>query len=110
MRRSITLLTVVLSMMAMMALPAAAHVLVVDSPGGDGDPKVGWVGGGELPEAAEGNGLIPGGPTGAYLQSPSHDGGLVTACERLRAHGNGVVDIFGPNAPGEPPTCRHGGR
>lgn len=111
MRRTVTLATVALSMLAMMAAPASAHILVVDSPGGNGDPKVvSGIGGGALPGEAQGEGLIPGGPGGLYLQTPSHDGGLVTACENLRAHGNGVVDIFGPNRPGGDLTCRHGGR
>ena len=111
MRRTVTLIAVALSMLAMMAAPAAAHILVVDSPGGAGEPKVvSEIGGGALPDEAQGEGLIPGGPGGLYLQTPAHDGGLVTACKSLRAHGNGVVDIFGPAAPGVENTCRHGGR
>ena len=60
-----------------------------------------------------GEGLIGGGPpdpeTGEqpFMQPPSHEKGLNTACEALRENGTGVVDIFGP-----PPTpgsgCPHG--
>ncbi|MFO7777118.1 MAG: hypothetical protein R6V28_02070 [Nitriliruptoraceae bacterium] len=78
---------------------------------GDADTTVVYgIGGPALPEQAQGAGLIPGGPTGSYLQGPAHDGGLVTACPNLRERGNEVVDIYGPNRPGGELTCRHGGR
>jgi hypothetical protein len=67
MRRMVTLVAGIVLALAMMAAPAAAHVLVV-SPPGAGEPTGSWVGGAALP--AQGKGLIPGGPTGAYLQSP----------------------------------------
>lgn len=105
MKRTLTGLTATLFALAMMAGPAVAHHLVVDPPGGgEGPGEAIWVGGGPLPEQAQGQGLIPGGPTGAFLQSPAHDSGLNAACENLRDHGNGVVDIHGPF----PPTCHHG--
>jgi hypothetical protein len=83
------------------AVPASAHVLVVEPPGGD--VKVGWVGGGPLP--GQGKGLVPGGPTGSYLQSPAHAKGLNQACESIRANGQAAVDIFGPPTPA---GCPHG--
>jgi hypothetical protein len=85
------------------ALPASAHVIVVQPPGHEAPVVEGWTGGPALP--GKGKGLIPGGPTGSYLQSPSHAKGLVTSCEALRANGNGVVDIFGPPFG----NCFHGG-
>lgn len=105
MRRTLTVSIVALFALAMMAGPAAAHHLVVVPPGGGQGPgEDAWVGGGPLPQAAQGEGLIPGGPTGSYRQSPAHGGGLNTACQRLRAHGNAAVDIHGPG----PTTCHHG--
>jgi hypothetical protein len=103
-RRSFVLLGALVLALAMLAGPAAAHVLVVDPPGQE-EAKGGWVGSPALPEAAQGKGLMPGGPAGAYLQSPSHGKGLNTACEALRANDRSAVDIFGP------PTragCPHG--
>lgn len=88
--------------LALSSAPATAHVVIIDPPGQD--PKEGCVGGPALP--GKGQGLIPGGPPNApIMQSPAHGKGLNTACETIRAHGNGVVDIFGP------PTqagCAHG--
>lgn len=110
MRRLITLAAALVMALAMMAAPASAHVLVVQ----DGEVQthraerfaelggLGWVGSPPLP--GQGNGLIPGGPGGIYLQSPSHGNGLNTACETQRDHGNSAVDIFGPGGPG----CPHG--
>lgn len=105
-----TLLAATLLALGLTAGPAAAHILVVDPPGDADTTMVSGIGGGALPESAAGAGLIPGGPTGSYLQSPAHDGGLVTACERLRERGNGVVDLYGPTRPGGELTCRHGGQ
>ena len=94
--------------LALGVMPASAHNLHIDPPG-TGETKHGYVGGGPLPAAANGNGLIPAGPGGAFgLQSPSHDGGLVKACVALINNGNGVVTILGPTAPTLDPTCRHG--
>jgi hypothetical protein len=89
---------------------ASAHNLHVDPPGG-GHGTHGTVGGAPLPEAAQGKGLIPAGPGGIFgLQSPAHDGGLVSACVALTNNGNSVVTILGPTGPGATPTCRHGSR
>lgn len=106
-RRTLAIGAAVLLVLAMMAGPAAAHILTVDPPGAGDGPPAGpfepgsWVGGGTLPSEAQGNGLIPS-PFG--LQPPSHATGLNSACEALRENGNGVVDIFGPGGPG----CPHG--
>jgi hypothetical protein len=103
-RRSIgVILTTMLFTIGLMAGPAAAHILVVTPPGADGPANVGWVGGGELP--GQGKGLVPGGPTGSYLQSPAHAKGLNSACEALRSNGQAAVDIFGPPSPA---GCAHG--
>lgn len=101
MRRMITLVAGTVLVLALMAAPATAHILVVDPPGA-GQPAGGWVGGPAL--SGQGKGLIPGGPEDAYLQSPSHVKGLNTACYALREHGRSTVDIFGPGGPG----CPHG--
>ena len=97
--------TIVAALVLALALVSTsfAHVLVV-SPHGS-DVKIGWTGGPPLPDAAQGNGLIPGGPGGIYMQPPSHGNGLNTACESLRSNPS-VVDMFGPP---HPTTCRHGG-
>ena len=100
-KRVFTLLATTLLALGMMAVPAAAHVLVVDPPGQE-EPVAGWVGGPTLPEQAQGQGLMPN-PFG--LQPPSHAKGLNAACEALRTNGNGVVDMWGPPSPY---TCQHG--
>lgn len=79
------------------AIPAGAHNLTVTPPG-TGEKHF-WVGGGALP--ANGQGLIPGGPTGEFMLTPAHGGGLTTACGM---NGSDVVDIRGPGGPG----CPHG--
>jgi hypothetical protein len=83
---------------------ASAHVLEVDPFGSDA--KQVWVGGPLMPADRPGQGLVPGGPGGAFLQPPSHYKGLNTACAALRSNGNGVVDMWGPP---HPATCSHGG-
>lgn len=85
------------------ALPASAHSIVVQPPGHEEPVVEGRVGSGPLP--GKGKGLIPGGPGGSYLQSPSHAKGLVSACYAIRENGNGVVDIAGPPFG----NCFHGG-
>ena len=105
--RTFRLLAVTVLMAGLMAAPAAAHNLEVDPPGND---KVihGWVGGGPLPDSANGAGLIPGGPTGSFNQPPSHAKGLNTACEANEVNPS-VVDIRGPAAPHiTDPECPHG--
>lgn len=105
-RRLSVLAAATLMALGMIAGPAAAHILVVEPPGGGQGPEDVRAGGGPLPAAAKGQGLIGAGPGGIFgLQSPAHDGGLNTACESLRANGNGVVDIFGPPTPD---GCPHG--
>ena len=95
-----------LMVLGVIAGPAAAHILVIDPPGNGQGPAEGvWVGGGPLPESAEGGGLIAGGPSGAFEQPPAHGKGLNTACESLRANAKEVVDIFGPPTPD---GCPHG--
>lgn len=88
------------------ASTSSAHYIHIETP--SGQTQHGWAGSEDIP--GQGQGLIPGGPTGEATLSPSHDGGLVTACEAIRANGNGVIDIHGPAAPGVETTCRHGGR
>ena len=100
-----SMFTIVAALVLVLALVSSgfAHVLVV-SPHGS-DVKVGWTGGPALPDAAKGQGLIPGGPGGIYMQPPSHGKGLNTACESLRGNPS-VVNMFGPPFPS---TCQHGG-
>ena len=106
-RRLSVLAAATLMVLGMIAGPAAAHILVVEPPGGGQGPgEEAQVGGGALPDAAKGQGLIEGGPPwDRYLQSPAHGKGLNTACESLWANGNGVVDIYGPPTPA---GCPHG--
>lgn len=85
------------------AIPASAHHIVVQPPSHEEPVVDGWVGGPALP--GQGEGLIPGGPGGVYLQSPAHAKGLVTSCEAHRRNGNAVVDIAGPPFG----NCTHGG-
>ena len=92
---------IAVAILALFAL-ASAHVLVIDPPG-EGEGGAVWIGGPALPATAQGAGLVPGGPEGAYLQPPSHGKGLNDACEATA--GNAVVSIFGP--PVED-TCHHG--
>lgn len=88
MKRITTLAVGVLMVLAMMAGPASAHILVVQ----DGEVQThraerfggfAWVGG----------------------NGQGHFEGLDVACEKQRDHGNSAVDIYGP------PTdagCPHG--
>lgn len=110
MKRLITLLTIALFALAMLAGPAAAHHLTVNPPGGgEGPEEEAWVGG-PVGLPGQGQGLNhEGGPSQNETMTPAHDKGLVTACENLRDHGNSAVDIFGPAAPDVDTTCRHGG-
>jgi hypothetical protein len=82
--------------------PALAHVVSVTPPSGTSVEGRGWAGSFGLP--GSGQGLIPGGPTGTWLISPSHERGLNTACETIRSSGKAAVDISGPGGPG----CPHG--
>lgn len=104
MRRIIVVLSVAVAAVVMLAVPASAHVIVVDAPGG-GDGHVGWVGSPAEGIPGQGQGLILGGPTGETVLSPSHAKGLNTACEAIRAQGRAAVDIFGPPTPA---GCPHG--
>jgi hypothetical protein len=99
----------------LVAFPAAAnaHCMEVTPAGGDavvecnvftGDFGAGWAGSPLFPGDHPGQGLVPGGPGGIFKMSPSHDGGLITACEALRDSGNQSVSIVGPGGPG----CPHG--
>lgn len=125
MRRIVMVLSVVL-MLGIMAVPASAHVLTVEPPGGGSgpNPQSGaqadypwegvWVGGPLLGEYDSENphpGLVQGGPGGAFLMPPSHVKGLNTACESLEGQDNGsVADIRGPGpGPGlDLGACPHG--
>ncbi len=99
MRKVLTTWIVVVALVAALASVAWAHTLTVTTP--SGQEKQVWVGALALP--GQGKGLIPGGPTGEWLISPSHGKGLNVACEALEANGNGVADIRGPG-----PSCPHG--
>lgn len=93
------------------ALPASAHILVVDNNGKGGPKAPVWVGGGgDGGVPGRGQGLVPGGPGGTWMLPPSHAKGLVSACIAIRytAEGKPAADIFGP-PPGPDATCRHGG-
>lgn len=74
-----TLLAMAMLVLGMTAGPAMAHTLVVDPPGNDDTMTMSEIGGGALPEEAQGEGLIPGGPEGSYQQTPAPSGGLVVA-------------------------------
>lgn len=96
--RSTLVLIVILVMVLALASPVFAHMrLIGGGPGMTGSPP--------LPAAAQGQGLVPGGPGGIYLQSPSHAKGLNTACEALRGNPS-AQDMWGPP---NPATCNHGG-
>jgi hypothetical protein len=99
MRRITVLLGAALLVLALVAGPAAAHNQTV-SPPGNTDVKHNWVGALDLP--GQGQGLIPGGPTGEWMLSPAHAKGLNTACYALEDNPS-VVDIRGPG-----PNCPHG--
>ena len=92
-------LRVVLVLVLVLALvsPAFAHVRSV---GGGSN----WTGSPPLPAAAQGNGLVYSFGAGSNI-SPSHFGGLNTACESLRSNPS-VADMWGPP---HPTTCQHGG-
>ncbi|QBI19587.1 hypothetical protein ER308_08505 [Egibacter rhizosphaerae] len=110
--RAVVVLLATLLAVGMMAGPAAAHYLVVDPPGQD-EAQVQWVGGPALPDATLGNealAVVGGGPDAGRMQSPAHEKGLNTACERMREQGRSAADIFGPPGPPMVPTsgCPHG--
>ena len=89
------------------AAPAAAHHLVVDPQGGGNGPAAGqWVGGGPLPEQAQGQGLIVN-FRGEILPA-AHGLGLVQACEATRANGNAVVSFMPPPLIPQNVDCMHG--
>ena len=99
----------------MLALPApaAAHHLFVD-PAGNGNGTDHWVGGGPLPDSANGNGLHPGPPgsndvyPASHSAGPNNDKGLVQACKSTRS--NPSRASFVPPGPGGPndADCQHG--
>ena len=95
MKRRVAVLTAGLMFLAgPLAGVASAHYIEVNPPG-DAEPKGGWVGAMSIP--GKGQGLITGGPPGQEMtMTPAHAKGLNTACESIRANGNGVVDIYGP--------------
>jgi hypothetical protein len=98
----------------MLAGPAAAHTIKVDHPQTGEQIEThrsaqfdfykglfggGWVGGGPLPENAQGQGLMQG---PGFMQPASHGKGLNAACYSLEENSS-VVDIRGPG-----PNCPHG--
>jgi hypothetical protein len=101
--RNLIRVIAVVAALALMAAPAAAHVLVVDPPGND---KVveGWVGGPILPIEAQGAGLFDAPPFApGHKQSAGHSNGLNNACHATAD--NSTVAIFGPPTPA---GCEHG--
>jgi hypothetical protein len=97
--RRVALLLVALFMMALMAGPAAAHVVTVTPPG-NGGGTTGWVGPhpDNVGRALE-NTFAPGTP---HFGNEHSAGGLNHACEG--AERSGVADIRGPGGP----SCEHG--
>ena len=104
MRRVFSILIIVAGVSGLFAGTASAHVRVVDPPG-VGEPAGGWVGSPADGIPGVGEGLVLGGADGQTTLSPSHAGGLNTACLALRAGGQAAVDIFGPPTPA---GCNHG--
>lgn len=99
MRRLITTVAAMLLALVILAGPASAHILVVDSPGGD---TTVWVG--TNPEVLFETPAPFMTPDPFTLFAP-HALGLNDACYAIREHGNGTVDIFGPPTPAD---CPHG--
>jgi hypothetical protein len=101
--RTLRTVSAVLVLVLAFGSPAFAHYRVNAASGGSG-----WVGSPPLPEAAQGQGLVYSQGAQANI-SPSHFGGLVVACEALRANPS-VVDIYGPPLliAGQPSGCPHG--
>jgi hypothetical protein len=91
---------VVVLLLALSA-PAAAHIVVVNPPGG-GKGTTHWIGGGPLPENAQGVGLFVN-PLGEILP-PSHLLGLPHACMMLMDNSSAVVFLAPPFFTG----CHHG--
>lgn len=104
MKRAIGFIVAAFVALAMLAVPAGAHVIVVDTPG-EGTGHAGWVGSPAAGIPGQGGVLVLGGPTGETVLSPAHVHGLVNACEAIRAQGRAAVDIFGPPTPA---GCPHG--
>jgi hypothetical protein len=104
MKRITIMLAAMLFAIGLMAAPASAHVLVVDSAGNGHDGV--WVGG-PVGVPGQGQGLVLGGPDGQQTMPPSHVKGLNSACDAIREKGNGkaAADIWGPPHPN---TCNHG--
>lgn len=102
MRRFSVLFATFVALLAL-ASPAAAHILRVDSPGGDNGVHVHWIGGGA-------SGSIPGQGGGLFeghfgLLPASHGTGLVQACESLMSTPS-AASILAPGRTGT--GCHHG--
>lgn len=117
MQRVATSLIAAAMLLALLVVPAAAHVIKVHHPGSGEQIEThrstqfdvynemlggGWVGG-PVGLPGQGEGLVPGGPGGDALMTPSHESGLNTSCESLEANPS-AADIRGPG--GE--DCPHG--
>jgi hypothetical protein len=100
MRRLRTMFAILVVALAS-AAPAAAHIIVVTPPGG-GNGTSHWIGGGPLPEQAQGVGLFVN-PLGQILP-PSHVQGLPHACMMLMDNSTAVVFLAPPFFTG----CHHG--
>lgn len=82
--------------------PAAAHNMEVVHPGTGEVLNEAWIGGPLLPEAAQGEGLFRGHPSGLN-QPAGHNNGLVTSCAATES--SPAVTIL---APPFFTTCVHG--
>jgi hypothetical protein len=102
-RRSRVIASLAASLLAVaFASPAAAHIVVVNPPGG-GQGTAHWIGGGPLPQAAEnGAGLIIN-PFGDILPA-AHGAGLVHGCLMLMENNSAAAILAPPSFTG----CHHG--
>ncbi len=108
--RRLCVLLSVAALAVVLPAPAAAHHLIVTPPGKDAPvfgPGQHWVGGGPLPEAAQGKGLVFSPGFGAMIPA-AHGLGLVQACLVHRENGNEVVAFAPPPLGTADVNCQHG--